>query len=62
MCYDDSIEKAILTDRIMVTRRTFEERGIENFAMSWSGGKDSCVMSAIVDMAVPNNKIPRGVR
>lgn len=59
MCYDDSIEKAILTDRIMVTRRTFEERGIENFAMSWSGGKDSCVMSAIVDMAVPNNKIPR---
>lgn len=59
MCYDDSIEKAILTDRIMVTRRTFEERGIENFAMSWSGGKDSCVMSTIVDMAVPNNKIPR---
>lgn len=59
MCYNDSIEKAILTDRIMVTRRTFKERGIENFAMSWSGGKDSCVMSAIVDMAVPNNKIPR---
>lgn len=59
MGYDDSIEKAILTDRITVTRRTFKERGIENFAMSWSGGKDSCVMSAIIDMAVPNNKIPR---
>lgn len=49
----------ILYDRIEVIKNTMQKYGIDNFAMSWSGGKDSCVMSVLFDMALPDNKIPR---
>lgn len=48
-----------LYDRIQAIRTTIQKYGEENFAMSWSGGKDSCVMSVLFDMALPDNKIPR---
>ena len=49
----------ILFDRITKIKSVMKQYGEENFCMSWSGGKDSCVMSALFDMAVPGNKIPR---
>jgi 3'-phosphoadenosine 5'-phosphosulfate sulfotransferase (PAPS reductase)/FAD synthetase len=49
----------ILADRIAKIKSTIEKYGEENFYISFSGGKDSTVLSALVDMAVPNNKIPR---
>lgn len=49
----------ILEDRITKIKSTMKQYGIENFAMSWSGGRDSCVMSALFDMALPSNQIPR---
>lgn len=49
----------ILYDRVEVIKTTMQKYGINNFAMSWSGGKDSCVMSALFDLALPNNTIPR---
>lgn len=49
----------LLEDRLTKIKSTMRRYGEENFAMSWSGGKDSCVMSALFDMALPNNQIPR---
>ena len=49
----------LLEDRLTKIKSTMNQYGEENFAMSWSGGKDSCVMSALFDMALPNNRIPR---
>lgn len=49
----------LLHDRIHKIRQVLSQYGQDTFAMSWSGGKDSCVMSALVDMAVPGNDIPR---
>ena len=52
--------EVLLKERIMLIKRVVtEEYDEEDFAMSWSGGKDSCVMSALFDMALPNNQIPR---
>ena len=50
---------AILNERISLIQRTMEDEGIENFMFSWSGGKDSCVLSKLLDLAIPDNKIPR---
>lgn len=50
---------AILKERISLIQRTMEDEGIENFFISWSGGKDSCVLSKLFDIAIPDNKIPR---
>lgn len=49
----------LLEDRLTKIKSTMNQYGEENFAMSWSGGKDSCVMSALFDMALPDNRIPR---
>lgn len=49
----------LLNDRIMKIQSIVKKYGEENFYISFSGGKDSTVVSALVDMALPNNKIPR---
>ena len=49
----------ILFDRIEKIKSIINQYGEENFYISFSGGKDSTVLSALVDMALPGNKIPR---
>lgn len=49
----------LLEDRIQKIRQIITQYGEENFFMSYSGGKDSTVLSALLDMAVPGNTIPR---
>lgn len=49
----------ILTDRLQMIRLIIEKYGEENFYISFSGGKDSTIVHHLVDMALPNNKIPR---
>lgn len=49
----------ILQDRIQKIRQIINQYGEDNFYISFSGGKDSTVLSHLVDMAFPNNKIPR---
>lgn len=49
----------LLKDRIDKIREVINKYGEENFYISFSGGKDSTVLSALIDMAIPNNKIPR---
>lgn len=46
-------------DRTEKIRSVISEYGIDNFCMSFSGGRDSCVLSALLDMALPGNSIPR---
>lgn len=49
----------LLQDRIQKIQQIIGQYGEENFGISFSGGKDSTVLSALVDMAIPGNKIPR---
>lgn len=49
----------ILEDRLQKIRQVIGKYGEENFYVSFSGGKDSAVLSALIDMALPGNKIPR---
>lgn len=49
----------ILQDRLQKIKQIINQYGEENFYLSFSGGKDSVVLSALVDMAIPDNKIPR---
>jgi 3'-phosphoadenosine 5'-phosphosulfate sulfotransferase (PAPS reductase)/FAD synthetase len=49
----------ILEDRKSKIKSVVEKYGEENFYISFSGGKDSTVLSVLVDMALPGNKIPR---
>ena len=49
----------LLQDRLQKIRQVINKYGEENFYISFSGGKDSTVLSALVDMALPDNKIPR---
>lgn len=49
----------LLFDRLTKIRQTIEKYEEKNFYISFSGGKDSTVLSALVDMAIPDNKIPR---
>ena len=49
----------LLEDRLQKIRQVIEQYGEENFYISFSGGKDSTVLSALVDMTLPGNKIPR---
>ena len=49
----------ILWDRLEVIKTTINKYGEDNFYISFSGGKDSTVVHNLVDMALPNNKIPR---
>lgn len=50
----------MLEDRIAKIKAINEQYDLENNGyISFSGGKDSCVLSKIIDLALPNNKIPR---
>ena len=49
----------ILMDRVQKIKQIINQYGEENFYLSFSGGKDSTVLSALVDLAIPDNKIPR---
>ena len=49
----------LLQDRLNVIRDTVNKYGEENFYLSFSGGKDSTVVHHLLDMALPENKIPR---
>lgn len=49
----------ILQDRIEKIKSVINKYGQENFYISFSGGKDSTVLSSLIDMALPNNQIPR---
>lgn len=49
----------LLEDRLAKIRSVIGQYGKENFYLSFSGGKDSTVLSALLDMAIPGNTIPR---
>lgn len=49
----------LLYDRIEKIKSIINQYGEDNFYVSFSGGKDSTVLSALIDMALPDNKIPR---
>lgn len=50
----------ILEDRIAKIRSINEQYDLEHNAhISFSGGKDSTVLHYLIDLALPNNKIPR---
>ena len=50
----------ILTDRIAKIQAINKQYDLENNSyIAFSGGKDSVVLSHLVDLALPNNKIPR---
>ena len=49
----------ILQDRIQKIRQIVKKYGEDNFYISFSGGKDSNVLSVLVDLALPCNQIPR---
>lgn len=49
----------LLFDRTNIIRDTIKKYGEENFYISFSGGKDSTVLHYLVDLAIPDNKIPR---
>lgn len=55
---NDDAER-ILEERIEKIQQIVLGYGEENFYISFSGGKDSCVVSALLDEAVPDNQIPR---
>lgn len=50
----------LLYDRIEVIKATNQKYNLENNAyLSFSGGKDSTIVHYLLDMALPNNRIPR---
>lgn len=49
----------ILSDRLQKIKQIINQYGEENFYISFSGGKDSTVLSYLVDLALPLNNIPR---
>lgn len=49
----------LLFDRLKVIKDVINEYGEDNFYLSFSGGKDSTILSWLIDKALPNNKIPR---
>ena len=50
----------ILTDRIAKIQAINEQYDLEhNGFQAFSGGLDSCVASRLLDVALPNNNIPR---
>lgn len=55
----DEEAEMLLQDRIQKIRQIIGKYGEENFYISFSGGKDSTVLSSLIDMAIPGNKIPR---
>lgn len=51
--------KTILFDRLEVIKTVINKYGENKCYISFSGGKDSTVLSYLIDLALPNNKIPR---
>lgn len=49
----------ILFDRMEKIKQIIKQFGEDKFYISFSGGKDSTILHYLVDMALPNNKIPR---
>lgn len=49
----------LLQDRLQKIRQIINQYEENNFYISFSGGKDSTVLSHLIDMALPENKIPR---
>lgn len=49
----------LLFDRLEKIKQVINQYGEENFYLSFSGGKDSTILHYLIDMALPNNKIPR---
>ena len=50
----------LLQDRIAKIKSINEQYDLENNSyVSFSGGKDSTVLSHLIDLALPGNKIPR---
>lgn len=49
----------LLQDRMQKIQQVINQYGEENFYISFSGGKDSTVLSALIDKALPYNRIPR---
>lgn len=49
----------LLFDRVNAIKDTINKYGEENFYLSFSGGKDSTILHYLLDMALPNNQIPR---
>ena len=50
----------LLFDRIEVIKTANEKYDLENNAyISFSGGKDSTILHYLIDLALPNNRIPR---
>ena len=50
----------ILFDRIEIIKSANKKYDLENNAyISFSGGKDSTILHYLIDMALPNNRIPR---
>lgn len=49
----------LLQDRIQKIQQIVGKYGEDKFCISYSGGKDSNVLSKLVDLALPDNKIPR---
>ena len=52
-------EGFLLLDRLQKIRSIVKKYGEEKFYQSYSGGKDSVVLSHLLDMALPDNQIPR---
>ena len=55
----DTPNGLLLYDRLVKIRQIISMYGEENLCMSYSGGKDSNVMHALFDIALPDNRIPR---
>lgn len=50
----------LLFDRIEIIKATNQKYDLENNAyISFSGGKDSTILHHLIDIALPNNRIPR---
>ena len=49
----------LLQDRLQKIKQIIEKYEEKNFYISFSGGKDSTVLSELIDMAIPGNIIPR---
>ena len=54
-----SMDEFMLLDRLQKIESVVKSYGEDKFAISFSGGKDSTVLSALIDLALPGNKIPR---
>ena len=49
----------LLEDRKQKIRSVVDQYGEDKFYVSFSGGRDSTVLSSLIDQALPDNKIPR---